>query len=135
LIVVDTNVIAYLLIGGDQTITAEAVRNIDAHWAMPILWRSEMLSLLTLYVHRKVTPLDEAIQVMNTAGAMLRGDEHTVRPERVLELASMSGHSSYDCEFVALAESLQVALVTFDRKLISAFPSVALSAESFVAAH
>ena len=133
MIIVDTNVIAYTFIAGDHTDLAEAVQTADSSWAAPILWRSEMLSLLTLYVRRKVTPLDEAVVIMNNAGKLLSGNEHFVRSERVLELSSASGHSSYDCEFVALAEDLRVKLVTFDRKLISAFPALAISAAAFVA--
>jgi len=38
--------------------------------------------------------------------------------QRVLELAIQSGCSSYDAEFVVLAEQLGCRLLTFDRKLL-----------------
>ena len=40
--------------------------------------------------------------------------------------------SSYDCEFVGLAKSLQVPLITSDKELLMNFPSVAISMEKFV---
>ena len=50
--------------------------------------------------------------------------------ELVLELVRDSDCSAYDCEFVALAMSLGVKLVTDEKKLLKAFPkhAVALSA-------
>lgn len=50
---------------------------------------------------------------------------------QVLELAARSGCSVYDCEFVALAEDLSAALVTSDRRILKAFPSVAVSPSVF----
>jgi predicted nucleic acid-binding protein len=44
----------------------------------------------------------------------------------VLELAIRSGCSTYDAEFVVLAQQLQCPLLTFDRKLLQLFPDVAL---------
>jgi predicted nucleic acid-binding protein len=45
----------------------------------------------------------------------------------VLSLAAQSGCSAYDCEFVALAQDLRVPLVTTDRQILKAFPTVAVS--------
>jgi predicted nucleic acid-binding protein len=39
--------------------------------------------------------------------------------------------SAYDCEFVALAEDLEIPLLTTDRKILSAFLSVAVSLGKF----
>jgi predicted nucleic acid-binding protein len=48
----------------------------------------------------------------------------------VLELVRDSDCSAYDCEFIALAEKLDVKLVTMDTKILKAFPgrTVALNA-------
>lgn len=60
----------------------------------------------------------------------------TVHDERgegtaVLALALKSGCGAYDCEFVWLASHLRVPLVTADKRILAAFPSVALSIEAF----
>jgi predicted nucleic acid-binding protein len=43
----------------------------------------------------------------------------------VLSLATSSGCSTYDCEFVALATSLGVPVVTNDRQVLRAFRHLA----------
>lgn len=50
---------------------------------------------------------------------------------RVIELAAESGCTAYDCEFVSLAERLNVPLVTSDKKMFAAFPEIAISMEAF----
>lgn len=131
MIVVDTNVIAYLLIKGDQTETAEQVRKSDSEWAAPILWRSEMGNLLMLYIRQKIASLDDAKTIMDKAEDILSGREYEVESSRVLELAATTGCTAYDCEFAYLAEKLNAPLVTSDKKLLAAFPDTAVSMETF----
>jgi len=49
-----------------------------------------------------------------------------------LELAYRTQCSAYDCEYVALAQELDVPLVTADKQLVAAFPKTAVSLEKFV---
>ena len=39
---------------------------------------------------------------------------------------------AYDCEFVALADDLRLPLITTDKKILSEFPSVALSIADYL---
>ena len=48
-------------------------------------------------------------------------------------MATISGCSAYDCEFVALAQDLGVRLVTADKPLLKQFPGVATASDEFVA--
>ena len=57
--------------------------------------------------------------------------EYPVVSHRVVELVVGWGCSGYDCEFVALAEALNTALVTSDRRLLKAFPRIAVAPEAF----
>ena len=52
--------------------------------------------------------------------------ENPVDGQRVLELAIDTGCSSYDTEFVVLAQHLGCRLLTFDRKLLKLFPDLAM---------
>ncbi len=131
MIVVDTNVIAYLVIEGKQTAMALSVFRIDAEWAAPQLWRSEMRNLLSLYLRNRQMTIDEAVLAMNRSEAVIAGREYDVNSSRVLELAGQSGCTAYDCEFAYLAEKLTVPLVTADKKLLAAFPDIAVSMEAF----
>ena len=132
MIVVDTNVIAYCWIRGERTEVAQRVRFCDPDWHAPILWRSELRSTLAGYVWRNAFDRDTALAAMTAAESALRASEHLVASEQVLELAANSHLSAYDCEFVALAESLAVPLVTEDRAVLKAFPEKALSMERFL---
>ncbi len=121
MIVVDTNVIAYLFVPGDRTGAAEALRRRDAEWAAPLLWRSEFRNVLATLVRlgRVELPVAQAMQAQ--AERLLAPLEFAVDSETVLALAADSGCSAYDCEFVALAEYLDVPLVSADRKLKAEF--------------
>jgi len=132
LIVVDTNIIAYLLINGDRTASATEVAIKDPVWASPRLWSSEMRNLLALYVKRGVFSRRAAVLIMEEALTVMQDHEFDVSSPRVLELAELSGCTAYDCEFVSLAERLNVPLVTSDKELIAAFPLIAMPIEAFL---
>lgn len=132
MIVPDTNLIAYLLLGGTGTSTARAVFMHDPEWAAPLLWRSEFRSVLAGYLRRGELQVADAIAVQRKAEELLVGREHVVRSERVFRLVESSTCSAYDCEFVALAEQLRVPLVTSDRRILKDFPSVAVSPSRYV---
>jgi predicted nucleic acid-binding protein len=126
-IVVDTNVLAYLLLPYELSARADALYLRDSDWAAPILWRSEFRNLLAGYLRRKTLTFDEAVKIQAEAEALLAGNEHEVDSQRVLELVRDSDCSAYDCEFVALARALGAKVVTMDAKLIKAFPKDAIT--------
>lgn len=130
MIVVDTNVIAYLYLPGEHTAAAETLLERDPEWAAPILWRSEFRNILAGYLRRKTLTFDQACSLQKEAECLLEGAEFEVDSQAVLELVRDSDCSAYDCEFVALAVQLDTKLVTMDSKLLRAFPKrgVALSA-------
>ncbi len=126
MIVVDTNVIAYLLLPYELSPQADALFNRDPEWAAPIFWRSEFRNLLAGYMRRKTLSFDEVLKVQAEAEALLAGNEHEVDSRRVLELVRDSDCTAYDCEFVVLAMRLGVKVVTMDAKLLKAFPRHAM---------
>ena len=65
------------------------------------------------------------------SGAALAAHDEPVASEQVLQLATSSGCSAYDCEFVAAAQQLGVPLVTEDRAILTAFPGLARSLDPF----
>jgi len=131
-IVVDTNVLAYLLLPGGHGAVAEQVLERDPRWAAPLLLRSELRNVLSGWVRRGALSLDRAVSTATDAEEYVRGREFSVPDRDVLELAERSGCTAYDCEFVALAKQLGTRLVTSDRQVLTAFPETAVSPEAFV---
>lgn len=127
MIVVDSNVLAYLYLPGDHTAGAEALLEREPEWAVPVLWRSEFRNILTGYLRRKTLTLDQACSLQNEAEGLLSGFEFEVDSRAVLELVRDSDCSAYDCEFIALAIKLNTRLVTADKKLLRAFPTRAMA--------
>ena len=132
MIVADANLIAYLVLPGERTEQAEAVLLKDPVWVVPVLWASELRSVMSHYVRTGDLTVSQGSSAMNRAASVVDGREAPVDSRQVLELAHRSGCSSYDCEYVALAISLDVRLVTSDRAVLRGFPQVALAPEVFL---
>lgn len=132
MIVVDTHVIAYLLLGGEKTPQARRTFQKDPAWIAPLLWRSEFRSILAAYLRKGSLEFADALQFMRTAETLLRTSEYQVESGQVLTLVNTSRCSAYDCEFVALARELGIPLVTSDREVLAAFSPPAVSLEAFV---
>ena len=126
MIVVDTNVLAYLYLPGEYTVHAEALLKQDSQWAAPPLWRSEFRNILAGYIRRKTLTFEQALSMQSEAESLLAGSEFEVDSRAVLELVRGSDCSAYDCEFIALAMRLGTKLVTMDGKLLRAFPEHAV---------
>lgn len=131
MIVADTNLLAYLLVPGVRTESAEAVWRTDPDWHAPLLWRSELRNVLALQVRHRGLEREDALAVAREGRRLMRGREHTVDDGHVLRLARGSDRSAYDCEFAALAEALSAPLVTADRHLVTSFPGLASGPEAF----
>lgn len=123
MIVVDSNVLAYLYLPGEHTAQAEALLERDPEWAAPVLWRSEFRNILAGYMRRKTITFDQACSLQSEAESLLAGAEFEVDSSSVLELVRASDCSAYDCEFIALAIKLNTKLVTVDKKLLREFPT------------
>jgi predicted nucleic acid-binding protein len=121
-IVADVNLVAYLYLPGKYSELAESWLLRDAEWAVPRLWRSEFRNVLATYMRQNLLTLDEATTIHQRAEALLEDNEYDIPTMAVLRLAKQSGCSAYDCEYVALAEHLDVQLVSADAKLCKAFP-------------
>ena len=132
MIVVDTNIIAYLYLPTDLTEHAERLLEREPEWAAPLLWRSEFRNVLTLYLRKSLISLEDAIKIQLEAESFLKENEYMSNSLDVLKLVDHSSCSAYDCEFVALAQSQKTRLVTMDRKILSEFPGIAIGIEKFL---
>lgn len=124
MIVVDTNIISYLLLPTDFTKKAEILFTRDPDWAAPMLWRSEFRNVLALYLKKKILSLQDALRIQDEAEGLMAEREFNIPSSHILSLVEESGCSAYDCEFVALAQHFGVKLVTADKKIQKLFPAI-----------
>lgn len=122
MIVVDVNVLAYLLMPGKYTQAAERQLEEDSVWVVPRLWRSELRNVLANYLKAGQMNMTDASVVFQKAEELVGAEEYELETTHVLRLCAESKCSAYDCEYIALAEFLDVKMVTKDGKLARAFP-------------
>jgi predicted nucleic acid-binding protein len=125
MIVVDTNVLAYLWLPGERTKAAERLLKKDPDWNAPLLWRSEFRNVLAGCLRRGDVSLQTALEIADGAEGQMRGREFSVPSAQVLARVGESECSAYDCEFVVLADELGISLFTSDERLLKSFPAVA----------
>jgi predicted nucleic acid-binding protein len=131
LIVVDTNIIAYLYLPTIFTKDVEMLQKIQPDWAAPVLWKSEFRNILALHLRKELIELDTAFNMMTEAEELIGANEYLIDSTSVITL-TQSGCSAYDCEFISLAKSLDTKLVTADKKLLRIFPEVSITAKEYI---
>ena len=134
MIVVDTNVLAYRVVSHPATEKAKELSRLEPEWASPLLWRSELRNVISGYLRRGQLTTREAREAMQMGELCLLGGEYAVDDEMVFNLVERSKCTAYDCEFVALAMTLGVPLVTEDRALMRDFPECCSSIQAFLGA-
>ena len=132
MIVVDTNIISYFYLPSEYSAVAEELFLKNSAWAAPLLWRSEFRNVLSYYARKQIITLQDAIQIFEIAESLLHHNEYEVNSAQVLKLSQSSGCSAYDCEFVSLAQDLNVPLVTMDKKILDNFKNTAVSMQKYM---
>ena len=131
MIVTDNDVISYFWLEAERTPAARSVREKDDDGRAPPLWQSEFRNVLYQHMAHRDLPLDDALQIADRVDADMRGATVSIRTVDVLRLVNASGHSAYDCEYVALAQRLSATLVTGDQRLPRLFPETAVLMKDF----
>lgn len=90
--------------------------------------------MLALYLRKNLVSFEQALQIQAEAELVMADNEFEVNSADIITLVKESDCSAYDCEYVALAQSLNTKLVTMDRKTIAAFPDIARSLSKIVSA-
>ena len=132
-VVVDTNILAYYWLPGQRTEEAVALRRSTDDWYAPKLWKSEFRNILAGYLRRGGIGPDAARVLIRAAEGELADFECEIDSVAVMELVSESDCSAYDCEFVALARSMGLPLVTEDRSILRDFPGTARGMAALIA--
>ncbi|MCC6210346.1 MAG: type II toxin-antitoxin system VapC family toxin [Burkholderiales bacterium] len=122
MVVVDTNVVAYLLIEGERTADAQTLYLQDPDWRSEGFLLVEFSNLLATYVRNGRLDASAAADLLANAESSLTGIVNLPH-SRALTLALELGVSAYDARFVAVARGLGTRLVTEDARLRQAAPA------------
>lgn len=133
MIVVDSNIIAYLYLPSEFSAQTEQLLAKEPQWMAPSLWRSELRNVLALYMRKDLLSFEQAYAIQTGAEALLADSEYQVPSLDIMRLVESSTCSAYDCEFVALAKRLSAKLVTADKKILKEFPTIAMTLEQALA--
>ena len=129
MIVVDTNILEYLLIQGEHSERVEQLLIEDSDWVAPRLWLDEFLNILATIERVGKMESQEADGILSDAIELMEDRSYDVPAQRVLATARRTGCSAYDSQFLTLAEDLGLKLYSFDQKLINRSGGVAVKTE------
>lgn len=125
MIVVHTNVMVRLVVGGPGGAGAAWLFLRDPEWAAPPLLMSELGDMLVGFVRRGWVTPDQAGAMCDDAAAVLGPRVVSVPSARVVAAALECGLTARDAEFVVAARELGVRLGTLDRAILRGAPDVA----------
>ena len=126
MLVADTNVLIELFLPSPVCEVVLACQDADEDWRLPSLWVPEFRHVLLKLLRAGRLDLSMALNHLAEAEQAFLPRTIAVDSATCLQLAHNHGCSSYDAEFVVLAQHLQCPLLTFDRKLLQLFPDVAV---------
>ena len=127
MIVVDTNVMVRLLMGGVDGTDAAVLFERETEWAAPRILVSELHNVLIGFVRRGALTSEQAKAMSDDAAVVLGGRIASVSGHQVIDVALECGLSAYDAEFVTLARVLGVPLATLDNEVLRGAADVAVS--------
>ena len=127
MLLVDTNVVVYLLIAGDYTAAAQELRARDPDWRSEAFLLIEFTNVLASSIARKRMTLSLAEDLLAKAVALFDGKLARIPHASVLTIAARYRVSAYDARFLALADQLGSRLVTEDARLRAVAPALTQS--------
>ncbi|MCG3195082.1 MAG: hypothetical protein DIJKHBIC_04351 [Thermoanaerobaculia bacterium] len=131
MIVIDANVVAYLLISGPRTAEAEATLLRDPAWVAPVLWKSEVRNVLSLYVRRREIDVETAVGLFERAASIVTCPSEEASTADILRISAERSISAYDAEYAALSSLHGIPLVTADGPLATKCPDLAIRLGDF----
>ena len=134
MVLVDTNIVAYLLIDGDFTEAAQGLRKRDPDWRSEAFLMIEFTNVLAASIATRRMTLPLASDFLAKADALLEGKLAHISHAAALAIAVRLRVSAYDARFLALANQLGSRLVTEDAKLRAAAPALTQSLSEALAA-
>ena len=133
MVVVDTNILAYLLLEGDRTKQAQALFAKDSDWRSEAFLLVEFSNILATYNRMHALSTQQTESLLIEAAGRVR-ELLSVPNLRALRCAERFAVSAYDARFLAVADTLGAKLVTEDAKLRASATDLMCSLAQAVAA-
>jgi predicted nucleic acid-binding protein len=127
-VVVDTNVVAYLLLGTEAFVDeARGCFGTISNPVAPAHWEAELTNVVWMAVRSGILPPDEGPVRLSLARRLgIESVATATLCQGALLRSIASGVPVYDTLFVELAARAACPLITFDKTLLKAFPSTAI---------
>ncbi len=125
MIVADSNLIVSCVLESEATEAALRLRRRDGDWAVPRLWRYEVMNIFATLTRTGRLAPGMAERLYGPLEDALRAGERDPSPASVFALCGEHGITAYDAQFVALAGDLGCPLYTQDKELLRKFPRLA----------
>ena len=125
--VIDTNVVAYFLLGTEAFVdeARTCFENVSDPVA-PAHWEAELTNVVWMAIRTGVLPAEEGPVRLGLARRLgIQSVPTTTLCQGALLRAVTSGVPVYDTLFVELAARTATPLVTFDKAVLRAFPDLA----------
>lgn len=132
MIVVDANILVYRIVDGEMTAMSIRLQEKDPDWRTSPLWEYEFGNALTLMILQKHLTPKLAVQLFQTAKGVFIPTEMQADSDLALQLAAEKRITFYDAQYLALAQMLDVPLITEDKVLRKAAGKSALSIHNFL---
>jgi predicted nucleic acid-binding protein len=125
--VVDTNVVAYFLLGTPKFLSeAREFWNQADELLAPAVWEAEIANVIWMATRAKVITARDATAKLALAGRLgILSINNRTLWHGALTRSLNSGVAVYDTLFVELADREGVAMATFDDKVLKAYPKIA----------
>lgn len=126
--VVDTNVVAYLLLGTERFVEeATTCFNTVSNPIAPAHWEAELTNVVWMAVRSGILPPAEGPVRLGLARRLgIASISTDTLCQGALLRSVSSGVAVYDTLFVELATRTRCQLLTFDKALLKAFPDIAI---------
>ncbi len=124
---VDTNILAYLLIEGERSDEARALLRKDSDWHSERFIYTELTNVLSTYLRIGPFQFQDCKVAMERAEQLMENNLHQASHLDVIRIAEEFRISAYDARYIALAREFGIPLITEDAKLRRAVPSLTVS--------
>jgi predicted nucleic acid-binding protein len=131
-VLVDTNIITYLMIRGNRTAAAQQLYERDSDWCSEAFVMVEFSNVIATYVRTRALTQAQGTKLLAESQVHL-STLHSVVNTQALESAMQFGISAYDARFISLAKQLKMKLITEDVKLRVAVPALTMSLDDALA--